>query len=207
MAQKGLRTKSEALDLEEFYRLLDELHGDRKYIWELYCLVSFYLALRVSDVRKLTWTELLGANLLVLEEQKTKKERRIPLAADFKERVLHLYKLLNEPEEDNFVFSNGRQIAGIYTSQYINQQLKIFKWKYTVEISNFSTHSFRKTFGRAVWEAYGKTEEALFMLCRYWRHSAPSVTMAYLGIRETEILSIYDTIKIPGAAQRSAVSA
>ena len=38
------------------------------------------------------------------------------------------------------------------TIQCVNKKLKDFKYDYKVKIGNFSTHTFRKTFGRYVYE-------------------------------------------------------
>ena len=70
-------------------------------------------------------------------------------------------------------------------------------------------HTFRKTFGRYVYESMGRTTEALILLSMILKHSSPQVTMVYLGIRQEEIAgfteqsnSIIDTsfaIMITGA--------
>lgn len=79
MAKKNQLTKSDYLPIGELKRLLDRLHKDKKYMWELYVRVSFCTALRVSDVLSLTWADILHKSSLNKREQKTGKREKSPL--------------------------------------------------------------------------------------------------------------------------------
>lgn len=74
---KGKLTTADYLPIEEFSYLIDCLHNDKEYIWELYCRLSFCTALRASDVLSLTWETILHKEYFDITEQKTKKSRRI----------------------------------------------------------------------------------------------------------------------------------
>ena len=80
--------------------------------------------------------------------------------------------------------------------QYINRYLKKMKDKYELDIENFSAHTFRKTFGRYVYEKSGRTNESLLYLNRIFRHQNIDTTMIYLGIRDEEISNIFESIEI-----------
>lgn len=63
MGMKGQKTTSDYLPIEEFIRFLEGLHNDKLYSWEFYCRISFYTALRVSDVLTLKWNDLLNTRI------------------------------------------------------------------------------------------------------------------------------------------------
>lgn len=195
MSQKGQRTTAEALKYEDFIRLLSGLHEDKDYLWELYCCISFCTACRISDVRTMTWQDVLEKNVLFKIEQKTGKMRQITLSGNVQQRIVDLYEQLGSPDKHLPVICNTRTEKP-YSKQYINERLKLFRWKYKLPIKRFSSHSFRKTFGRYIYETMGRTMEALILLSNILRHTSPRVTMVYLGIREEEIEGVYNTIQL-----------
>lgn len=195
MAQRGQLTTAEALEYEDFIRLLAGLHEDGNYIWELYCCISFCTACRISDVLTMTWQDVLERNALCKIEQKTGKMRQITLSANVQQRIVSLYKQLGSPDKHLPVICNSRT-GKPYSKQYINETLKLFRWKYKLPIKHFSSHTFRKTFGRYVYNMMGRTMEALILLSMILRHSSPHITMVYLGIRQDEIEGVYNTIKL-----------
>lgn len=195
MSQKGQLTASEALEYEDFIRLLSSLHEDKNYLWELYCCISFCTACRISDVLTMTWQDVLKKSALYKIEQKTGKMRLITLNSNVQQRIVSLYELLGSPDKQLPVFCNTRTEKP-YSKQYINERLKLFRWKYKLPIKHFSSHTFRKTFGRYIYETMGRSMEALILLSAILRHTSPRVTMVYLGIREEEIEGVYNTIQL-----------
>nr|WP_195461776.1 tyrosine-type recombinase/integrase [Alistipes sp. D31t1_170403_E11] len=195
MSQKGQRTTAEALEYEDFIRLLSSLHEDKNYLWELYCCISFCTACRISDVLTMTWQDVLKKSALYKIEQKTGKMRLITLNSNVQQLIVSLYELLGSPDKQLPVFCNTRTEKP-YSKQYINERLKLFRWKYKLPIKHFSSHTFRKTFGRYIYETMGRSMEALILLSAILRHTSPRVTMVYLGIREEEIEGIYNTIQL-----------
>lgn len=195
MSQKGQSTAAEALEYEDFIRLLSGLHEDGEYLWELYCCISFCTACRISDVLTMTWQDVLERNALCKIEQKTGKMRQIAFSGNVQQRIEELYRQLGSPGKHLPVVCNDRTQRP-YSKQYINEMLKRFRWKYRLPIRHFSSHTFRKTFGRYVYEMMGRTMEALILLSMIFRHSSPQVTMVYLGIRQEEIDGVYNTIQL-----------
>lgn len=195
MAQKGQLTAAEALEYEDFIRLLSGLHEDGNYLWELYCCISFCTACRISDVLTMTWQDVLEQNALCKIEQRIGKMRQITLNGSVQQRIIGLYEQLGSPDKHLPVVCNSRT-GKPYTRQYINEMQKLFRWKYRLPIRHFSSHTFRKTFGRYVYDMMGRTMEALILLSMIFRHSSPQVTMAYLGICREEIEGVYNTIQL-----------
>lgn len=190
---KGQLTTSDYLPIDEFNRLCDCLRKDKLYTWELYCRVAFCTALRASDVLTLCWTDILDTDELVKTEQKTKKTRSIPLNLSVREKLTELYDLLGRPDKKMPLIYNYQR-KRVYSLEHINDLLKGFKRKYRLNIKHFSTHTFRKTFGRYVYEYCDKSAEALLYLNAILMHSSIATTKRYIGLEKDEINSIYGHI-------------
>ena len=84
------------------------------------------------------------------------------------------------------------------TRQAVDKMLKLVKMKYRIRSAKvFSSHSLRKTFGRRVWLQEcdkGRGDQALLLLCDVFGHANVATTKRYLGIRQEEILSVYDSL-------------
>lgn len=195
MAKKNQLTTSDYLQMSEYKKLLKKLHDDKKYIWELYARIAFCTALRASDVLSLTWADILHKSSFTKIEKKTKKVRKIPLNDNVQTRIEELYLLLKRPNPNNLIFQSP--VTGLpYTIQYVNKIIKNWKEKYNIEIGNFSTHTFRKTFGRYVYDKSTNKSEALIILNRILNHSSIEITKIYICIREDEINSVFDSISM-----------
>ncbi|MFR9496330.1 MAG: integrase, partial [Rikenellaceae bacterium] len=79
--------------------------------------------------------------------------------------------------------------------EYINRLLKLFKIKYRLPIKAFSTHTFRKTFGRYVYDTNWRSAESLILLNSIFRHSSIDITKVYIGLRQAEIDGVFDSIR------------
>lgn len=194
MAQKNVLTKADHFDYKDFEKLLQFLHRDGYYIWELYARLSFCTACRSSDVLNLKWRDILGKDKVVITEKKTGKTREISFNASVVNKFKELYLTLDAPELDSYIFSSKASHGEPFTVQYVNRTLKMFKAKYPIKIDHFSTHTFRKTFGRYVYEKMNRSAEALMLLNKILKHSNIEVTKAYIGITDEEIGSVFQSI-------------
>lgn len=195
MSVKGTITTADYLDYDEFKRLVFCLEDDEKYRDCLYCILSFCLGLRISDVLKLKWEDVLERKNAVVTEKKTQKTKMIPISLKTAKHILSLYQKLKEPPVSDYIFCNENGDSYL-TRQGVNAKLKRWKLRYGLNINNFSSHTFRKTFGRYVYESMGRSEEALVLLNRIFRHTSIQVTMIYIGLRDDEIGKIFDNIGI-----------
>lgn len=193
MAKKNQLTKSDYLSMPELKKLLNGLHKDKKYIWELYVRISFCTALRASDVLSLTWADILNRSYLLWTERKTGKTRKIPLNDRVQRYIDELYLLLKRPNPNELIFKSSTTQSA-YTIQYINKIIKNWKKDYNIDIGNFSTHTFRKTFGRNVYDTSKDKSSALILLNQILKHSNIETTKIYLGIRDDEIKSIFESL-------------
>lgn len=197
MSVKGSITTADYLPYEDYQRLVQTLINEEKYWWASFCILSFCTGLRYSDVSRLKWTDVLDKRKIVITAKKTNKTHIIPIGQNAAQYFTKLYKKLGCPSRLSFILGTPKSKDGMPVSiQYVNKTLKSFITKYNLNIENFSTHTFRKTFGRYVYERGGKSETALLYLNRIFKHANLETTMVYLGIRNDEISSIFESISI-----------
>lgn len=193
---------SDPLEMGDLNKLIAGLREDKMYQWEMYVRLSFVTALRSGDVLELKWRDVVNVDSLVFVERKRRKERSIQFDISVQEKFKELYLLANEPPMHlpvmcrMDVYDRTGEIKTV-TQQYINRRLKVFKFKYNmdVEVSKFSTHSFRKTFGKYVFDSNGKTYESILMLNTIFNHSSIRQTQDYIGITSEKIDELYSGIK------------
>lgn len=193
MAKKGLLTTADYLDYSEYQRLLKCLRKDREYMFETYAVLGFCTACRISDILKMRWKDVLQPEYVVIE-QKTGKARRITFNASVQKRLSELYGLSGMPDVNGLIFV--RKSGMPLVKQQINQELHKFKERYYLDIGNFSSHTFRKTFGRYVYEKGGRSGESLVLLNSIFSHSSLQVTKTYIGITQDEVKSVFDSISL-----------
>lgn len=194
MAKKNQLTTADHLKYPEFERLVEALHKDKYYLWELYARLSFCTACRASDVLKFRWLDVLDLSETTVKEKKTQKARRISFNPSVKKKIHELWELLGSPSTGDYIFKS-RNTGEPITIQYVNAKLKGFKDKYELDINHFSTHTFRKTFGRFVYDKMGHSAESLLLLNKILNHSNIQVTKTYIGITQDEISDIFNAIE------------
>lgn len=195
MAKKNQLTTSDHLPYEEFTRFLDCLHNDGEYRWEMYARLSFCTACRASDTLRFRWKDILGVSSVTIVEQKTGKARKIPFNPSVQKSFDELWKALGCPDKKDYIMPSPKGDKPL-TLQYINMKLKEFKFKYRLKIENFSTHTFRKTFGRYVYDTNNHSAESLILLNKILNHSSIQVTKTYIGITQEEVAGIYASISL-----------
>lgn len=192
MAGKGISTTAEPLETADYYRLIEHLEKDKKYRWALFCVITCTMGLRVGDVKRLTWKDILAGNLHFVEEDKTDKTRRIRINDSVKRKYLEFYNLMGRPDIDQLIFVSKRT-GRAYTTQAINYHLRNFKTKYLLPVDRFSTHSFRKTLGKKIYEDNEKTEHGLLLVNRTYNHRDIQTTARYIGVSSNEFDGVYDS--------------
>ena len=137
---------------------------------------------------------LLDKDKLMKTEKKTLKTREITFHPSVKKAFRNLYELMDSPDTDLPAFFNVNTMS-VYSLGHINRKLKDFKRRYRLKIGAFSTHTFRKTFGRYVYESNRKSAESLILLSSIFRHSSIEITKVYIGLRQDEINGVYNSIQ------------
>jgi len=148
-----------------------------------YLIIAVNTGLRCSDILQLTW-EKLREPKVEIEEKKTKKYKKFSINEEIHEIIKPNFK--GSP----FLTNRGTVI----TIQYLNRALKkIFANEIKAGL-NISSHTFRKSFGRKVFENHGESDYILIKLSKIFNHSDVATTRTYLGITQEEIDDIYLTI-------------
>ncbi len=192
---KGQLTTADYLSYDEYRKLLQGLEQDGLYLWETYCWLSFCTAFRASDVRSLRWRDVLHRKELLRTEQKTRKTRLVKFSEDVQHKTTELYGLLGCPDKEGYIFLNP-ETGRPYSLEHINRKLKVFRVRYRLGIRAFSTHTFRKTFGRYVYETHGRTSEALVLLNQIFKHKNLDTTRRYIGLAQEDIDKVYMSIRL-----------
>jgi integrase len=193
MSAKYSRTTADYLSWDQNLNLIRKLFNDGDYRISLLVAIGSFWGLRISDILKLKWEDILDKNEIVMVEKKTHKSREIKINPQLKQHIKECYSQLDLKSTDQPVFLSQKNY--IYSVQRVNVIFKSLKTKYNLTISNYSTHSMRKTFGREVFTKSGTNAEiALVKLSQLFNHSSVMVTRRYLGISREELLQTYDTL-------------
>lgn len=130
--------------------------------------------LRISDILSLKVRDVKDKSHIIIKEKKTKKNKRFPVNYTLKEEIEKYIKGMND-EDYLFPSRKGdRPITRERAFVILDQAGK------EVGIDDIGTHSLRKTFG---YHFYNRTKDVA-LLQDIFNHSAPSVTLRYIGINQ-----------------------
>jgi len=193
MSAKFSKTTSDFIEWNQAMNLVRNLYNDKKYRISLLVATGTFGGLRISDILRLRWEQVLNRNEFELVEKKTGKTREIRINQQLMQHISDCYEKLSPKSVDEFIFLSQKNT--VFTVQRVNIIFKDLKIKYNLKIRNFSTHSLRKTFGREIFSRSGENAElAIVKLSELYNHSNPAVTRRYLGISKQELLATYDIL-------------
>jgi len=193
MSLKFSNTTSDYLEWDTMLNLVRKLYNDQNYKISLLVACGCFFGLRIGDMLGLTWKQLLESETFELIERKTGKKRIIKINIQLQKHIQDCYEKINPTNISFYCFMSQKNC--IYSIQRVNVILKEVKTKYNLKINNFSSHSFRKSFGRAVYNNAGDNSEmALVKLSELFNHSDIKTTRRYLGLRQEELLETYDLL-------------
>jgi len=195
MSLQGQKTTTTSMNWDDFKSLILKLERDQNYKYCLLISIGVFTGLRISDLLQLKFNQFENEYLIIIE-QKTKKTRKIKINPDLKlivDRIRHKMKVTNL---DQFIFINRYGIKPIDKS-WVNVNLKkIFK-QYGIQTEgNISSHLFRKTLGNRVLKLNNYSNESIVLLMELFGHSSMAITKKYLGLREREVMSVYDSLSL-----------
>ena len=138
-------------------------------------LMGINVGLRISDILKLKVGQVKQKNYISIKEQKTGKYKKFPITDSFKS-VLEEY--IQDKNDEEWLFSSqrgGKPITRIQAYRIINNACT----KAGIN-ANVGTHTLRKTFG---YHFYQEKKDVALLQCLF-NHSAPSITLRYIGINQ-----------------------
>ena len=161
-------------DKEKIEEMKRELlkNGTRDY---LLFYTGINTGLRISDILALQVKDIRDKTHISIRETKTNKSKRFKINNG-------LYDELNNfvagMEDEDYIFKskkgNNKPISRVQAYRILNDAGK------RIGLNEVGTHTLRKTFG---YHFYQKTKD-IALLQELFNHSAPSVTLRYIGINQ-----------------------
>jgi integrase len=149
--------------------------------------INCHMGLRVGDLLKLKFSQMTGKSFIVKEE-KTKKNREIPLTPLMKDSIAILKQWYKDNHQDVtpvYLFqATARWIVDDkpISSQYLYKKIKDACEAAGIE-DNIGTHTMRKTFGYHIFQSTGD----LTNIQKIFGHASQAETLAYIGVtRKTQ---------------------
>ena len=193
MSAKFSNTTADFLSWDQNLNLIRKLFNEEEYKISLLIAIGSFWGLRISDILKLKWEDILEKDGFVLVENKTRKSREIKINPQLRQHIMECYKQIKPVSNNKPIFLSQKNC--VYSIQRINVIFKAIKSRYKLNVSNYSTHSMRKTFGREVFiKSETNAELALVKLSELFNHSSVMVTRRYLGITRDELMQTYDIL-------------
>jgi len=132
--------------------------------------------LRISDTLNLKVKDVKNRTHVVLIEKKTGKEKRFLINSNLRQQIDPYIKNMNDSD---YLFKsregNNRPLSRVQAYRIINNAIK----KLGV-LDKIGTHTLRKTFGYHHYQQF----KDVAILQSIFNHSAPSVTLRYIGIND-----------------------
>jgi integrase len=131
--------------------------------------------LRISDILPLRVMDVKYTNQLKIQEQKTGNVRKIRMTASLNSEI---EKYTAGLADSDYLFPSRKgkkSISRIQAWQLLNDAARVVGIE-----GSIGTHTLRKTFG---YHFYQRTNDVA-MLQQIFGHSAPSVTLRYIGIND-----------------------
>lgn len=184
------------MEWDQFKSLISKLERDGEYKFCLLVAMGVFTGLRISDLLQIKFNQFIETEFLNIVEKKTKKDRKIKINSDLKEMVERIKLKMNFTDDEQYIFVNKYGTKPIDKS-YVNVKLKELFKKYDIHLEgNVSSHLFRKTLGNRALKLNNYSNESMVLLMELFNHSSPKTTKLYLGVRDSEIQSIYDSLKL-----------
>lgn len=194
MSKKLSITTADYLTWDQNLNLIRKLTDDGEFRLALIISFGSFWGLRISDILRILWIDVLDKEEFELIEGKTKKKREIRINAQLQKHIHSCYDAIQPATLEEPIFLSQKKTT--FSIQRVNVLLKEIKSRYGLKIKNFSSHSLRKTFGREVFTASGTNAElSLVKLSQLFNHSNTAVTRRYLGISQEELMQTYDILK------------
>ncbi|UKL30001.1 site-specific integrase protein [Bacillus phage PK2] len=132
------------------------------------------VGIRISDLLQLKVKDIRGKSHLTIVESKTKKQKRFLINNQLKQVI---YSYTEGMDDDAWLFPSrkgDKPISRVQAYRVLNSKAK------EIGLDEIGTHTLRKTFG--YW--FYKNTKDIAMLQEMFNHSAPSITLRYIGINQ-----------------------
>jgi len=162
--------------------------------WVMFIL-GINSGLRISDILKLTVEDVKDKDRIIIREIKTGKTKDFPIADSCKKALSEYFKSESAPIT-GILFPSRKSDKATKEPKAISRQQAydvINEAARAVGITDsVGTHTLRKTFG---YHAY-KSGAGIEVIQKLLNHSAPSITLRYLGITQDDLDSVYINLNL-----------
>ena len=196
MSLKGQITTTTPIDWNESVNLVRRLYKDGDIKFSLLIAVTINLGLKVNEIRTLKWNDLL------LNDEINRNGVNVMITNELKEFVKQCYDSLGVSDMNSYCFISNKK--SVMTVQWINRVFKQIKKKYDIKAENFSSMSFRKTFGVRYLGSASNFTNSLSLLQSYLGHLSVYRLCDYLGldremvdVNEDNCIEIKDFLVFP----------
>ena len=121
---------ADAMDWNEAMQLVDRMFEQGEYRNALLVAAGCYLGLRISDLLRLRWADILSEEF-ILEEQKTGKVRTLRVNSSLQRFAASCRKQMGNPPVEDYIFVSERGGKPI-SRQTVDVMLKKVKYGYRV---------------------------------------------------------------------------
>lgn len=138
-------------------------------------VIGINTGLRISDLLQLKVKDVRDRTHIVIQEQKTGKTKRFMINDQLRNDINKYIQGMNDEE---YLFQSNkrynRPLSRVQAYRILNKAAA------NVGLKEVGTHTLRKTFGYWHYQKY----KDVALLQELFNHSAPSVTLRYIGINQ-----------------------
>jgi len=181
-------------DVEKIAEVKEYLANKNKRDELLFCF-GIYTGLRISDILPVKKKDVYNKDVFYVTEIKTKRSRkksrkyttrrRVPVVTELK-KMLNVYCV--DLKEDDYLFKSrqGRNqpITRVRAYDILREAA------HSCGLTEIGTHTLRKTFGYHVYQE----EKDVALLQDIFGHSAPYITLRYIGVNQNAIDQAYSNL-------------
>lgn len=138
MSKKGSKTTADSIEWDYALDIIGKLYDDGEIVLSLFLATMVNLGLKPKEIRDFRW------NYLLTISEIERNGVKIIVADEFNKFVRMCYRKLKIKNPNEHCFLSQKKT--VISIQWFNRLLKDIKIRYGIEIDNFSTLSFRKTF-------------------------------------------------------------
>ena len=157
-------------------------------------ILGINTGLRISDLLSLKVYQVRDKNHLVLDEKKTKKEKRILLTRLVQEELKEYFKYLEDQKykenKNKDIFNPSINNDYLFKAKYTDNQLsrvRVYQIIKDIErefnLNNLGTHTLRKSFGYHFYKQFND----IATLMDIYNHSKEVVTLRYICLNQDTI--------------------
>lgn len=169
---------------------------------KLMAIIGLNSGLRASDIRSLTFSFFFDEDgsmrdyysIMPLKTKKYKKFVKIFFNDAIRNSIMEYVRLYPVSDYNQLVFTSQKGDDAIEVHTIYDVIKKAAKEAGIKK--NVGSHSLRKTWGYTVWHNAEDKNKALVVLQQCFSHSSTQVTARYIGIMDSELSDMYNSVNI-----------